>query len=282
MIAQIIDGKALAAKIRNNIAVQIKERMQQGLRAPQLAAILVGENSASKIYVRNKCKACAETGMISKRYNFAENTDETALLRLIDELNADDAVDGILVQLPLPLHISVNHVLERINPKKDVDGFHPYNVGRLAIGAPTLRPCTPKGIMVLLESTKINLQGLDAVIIGASNIVGKPMALELLMKNCTVSVCHIYTKNIASYVKQADLVITAAGVPNLVKGEWIKEGAIVIDVGINRLADGKIVGDVEFNSVKEKASWITPVPGGVGPMTVAMLLENTLKAMNSE
>ena len=281
MTAKIIDGNAIAANLRQEVAAGIKARIEQGKRAPGLAVVMLGDNPASKIYVGKKCKACEEIGIISKSYHLPEVVGEAELITLIDELNDNETVNGILVQLPLPQHINPNHVLERIQPKKDVDGFHPYNLGRLAVGRPALRPCTPKGVMTLLASTKVNLQGLDAVIIGASNIVGKPMALELLMQNCTVTVCHIYTKDIIPYIKKADLVIAAAGVPHLIKGEWIKKGAIVIDVGINRLPDGKIVGDVEFEVAKKHASWITPVPGGVGPMTVATLMENTLFAADN-
>jgi methylenetetrahydrofolate dehydrogenase (NADP+)/methenyltetrahydrofolate cyclohydrolase len=279
MTAKIIDGNAISAQIRQEITRGVKERLAQGLRAPGLAVVMLGDNPASKIYVGKKRKSCEEVGFISKAYDLPANTTETILLQLINELNTDDTIDGILIQMPLPQHINANNVLETIRPDKDVDGFHPYNIGRLAVGRPCLRSCTPKGIMTLLHRSGItNLQGMDAVIIGASNIVGKPMALELLLSNCTVTVCHIFTKDIAPYIKHADLVIAAAGVPHLIKGEWIKEGAIVIDVGINRLSDGKIVGDVDFAAAKERASWITPVPGGVGPMTVATLLENTLYA----
>jgi len=280
MTAKIIDGKAIAQKLHEDIAKNVKRRVDAGLRAPGLAVVIVGQNPASQIYVKKKRETCEKVGMLSKHYDLPNDVSEAALLELIDKLNNDLVIDGILVQLPLPQHINPNKVLERIRPDKDVDGFHPYNLGCLAIGRPQLRPCTPKGVMTLLKSTDKKLEGINACIIGASNIVGKPMALELLMVNATVTVCHIFTKDIAPFIKQAELVIAAAGVPHLVKGEWIKEGAVVIDVGINRLPDGKIVGDVEYDVAKEKASWITPVPGGVGPMTVATLMENTLYAAN--
>lgn len=280
MTAHILDGNALAAEIYQEISTKIKTRANTGLRIPGLAVVLVGENSASKIYVEKKRKICQELGLISQSYDLPESTTEIELLELINELNDDIAIDGILVQLPLPEHINVNRVIEQINPDKDVDGFHPQNLGKLLIGHPGLRSCTPKGVMTLLKRTANlhNFQGMHAVIIGASNIVGKPMALELLMADCTVTICHIHTKDLATHVRQADLVISAAGVPNLIKGEWIRPGAIVIDIGINHLPNGKIVGDVEFETAKERASWITPVPGGIGPMTVATLMENTLYA----
>jgi methylenetetrahydrofolate dehydrogenase (NADP+) / methenyltetrahydrofolate cyclohydrolase len=281
MTAQIIDGKAIAAQIKNEVAAGVKARLDKGLRAPGLAVVIVGENPASKIYVSSKRKSCLEVGMISQEFDLPGSTNENELLALIDKLNNDGAIDGILVQLPLPAHINANHVLERIRPDKDVDGFHPYNQGMLAIGRPLLRPCTPKGIMTMLQRSSIpELKGMEAVIVGASNIVGKPMAMELLMMNSTVTVCHIFTKDIVPHLKRADLVIAAAGVPHLIKGEWIKPGAVVIDVGINRLPDGKIVGDVEYEPAKERAGWISPVPGGVGPMTVATLIENALYAAN--
>jgi methylenetetrahydrofolate dehydrogenase (NADP+) / methenyltetrahydrofolate cyclohydrolase len=281
MTAKIIDGKQIAAQIKQEVAVGVKARITKGLRAPGLAVVIVGENPASKIYVSSKRKSCIEVGMISKEFNLLEKTSEAELLRLIDDLNADETIDGILIQLPLPAHIDSNKVLERIKPDKDVDGFHPYNQGRLAVGRPMLRPCTPKGIMTMLQRSDIPpLKGMEAVIIGASNIVGKPMALELLAEFCTVTVCHVFTKDIKPHIRNADLLVAAAGVPHLIKGEWIKEGAVVIDVGINRLQDGSIVGDIEYEAAKERAGWISPVPGGVGPMTVATLIENTLYAAN--
>ncbi|MFC0712064.1 bifunctional methylenetetrahydrofolate dehydrogenase/methenyltetrahydrofolate cyclohydrolase FolD [Azorhizophilus paspali] len=278
MTAKLIDGKAIAASLRQQIAQRVAERRQQGLRAPGLAVILVGTDPASQVYVSHKRKDCEEVGFHSRAYDLSASTTQGELLSLIDRLNEDPAIDGILVQLPLPVHLDASLLLERIRPDKDVDGFHPYNIGRLAQRMPLLRPCTPKGIMTLLQSTGVNLYGLDATVVGASNIVGRPMALELLLAGCTVTVTHRFTRNLAEHVSRADLVIAAAGKPGLVKGEWIKPGAIVIDVGINRLDDGRLVGDVEFSSAAARAEWITPVPGGVGPMTRACLLENTLHA----
>ena len=278
MTAQLIDGKAIAASLRQQIAQRVTERHQQGLRAPGLAVILVGSDPASQVYVAHKRKDCEEVGFVSRAHDLPASTTQEELLALIDQLNADTQIDGILVQLPLPAHLDASQLLERIRPDKDVDGFHPFNIGRLAQRMPLLRPCTPKGIMTLLHSTGADLHGLHAVIVGASNIVGRPMALELLLAGCTTTVTHRFTKDLASHVAQADIVVVAVGKPGLVKGEWIKEGAIVIDVGINRQADGKLVGDVDFTSAAQRAAWITPVPGGVGPMTRACLLENTLHA----
>lgn len=278
MTAQLIDGKTIAARLRQQIAQRVAERRQQGLRIPGLAVILVGSDPASQVYVAHKRKDCEEVGFISQAHDLPASTRQDELLALIDRLNQDPAIDGILVQLPLPAHLDASLLLERISPDKDVDGFHPYNIGRLAQRIPLLRPCTPKGIMTLLESTGADLYGMDAVVVGASNIVGRPMALELLLAGCTVTVTHRFTKDLAGHVGRADLVVVAAGKPGLVKGEWIKEDAIVIDVGINRQEDGKLVGDVEYEPALQRASWITPVPGGVGPMTRACLLENTLHA----
>ncbi|TRO16360.1 bifunctional methylenetetrahydrofolate dehydrogenase/methenyltetrahydrofolate cyclohydrolase FolD [Ectopseudomonas mendocina] len=278
MTAQLIDGKAIAASLRQQIAQRVAERRQQGLRAPGLAVILVGTDPASQVYVSHKRKDCEEVGFVSRAYDLPAETSQADLLALIDELNEDPTIDGILVQLPLPEHLDSSLLLERIRPDKDVDGFHPYNIGRLAQRMPLLRPCTPKGIMTLLESTGVDLYGLHAVVVGASNIVGRPMAMELLLAGCTVTVTHRFTKDLAHHVAQADIVVVAAGKPGLVKGEWIKPGAIVIDVGINRQEDGKLVGDVTFDAALPRAGWITPVPGGVGPMTRAGLLENTLHA----
>ncbi|MCO2796482.1 bifunctional methylenetetrahydrofolate dehydrogenase/methenyltetrahydrofolate cyclohydrolase FolD [Pseudomonas aeruginosa] len=278
MTAQLIDGKAIAANLRQQIAQRVTERRQQGLRVPGLAVILVGTDPASQVYVAHKRKDCEEVGFLSQAYDLPAETSQDDLLALIDRLNDDPAIDGILVQLPLPAHLDASLLLERIHPDKDVDGFHPYNIGRLAQRMPLLRPCTPKGIMTLLASTGADLYGMDAVVVGASNIVGRPMALELLLGGCTVTVTHRFTSDLADHVSRADLVVVAAGKPGLVKGEWIKEGAIVIDVGINRQADGRLVGDVEYEVAAQRASWITPVPGGVGPMTRACLLENTLHA----
>ncbi len=278
MTAQLIDGKAIAASLRQQIALRVAERGQRGLRAPGLAVILVGNDPASEVYVSHKRKDCEEVGFMSKAYDLPASTSQAELLALIDNLNDSTDIDGILVQLPLPAHLDASQLLERIRPDKDVDGFHPYNVGRLAQRMPLLRPCTPKGIMALLESTGADLHGMHAVIVGASNIVGRPMALELLMAGCTVTVTHRFTKDLPAHLATADLVVVAAGKPGLVKGEWIKQGAIVIDVGINRQADGKLIGDVVFDTALPRAGWITPVPGGVGPMTRACLLENTLYA----
>lgn len=276
MSAQIIDGKAIAAQLRQDIRQRVEARQTRGLRAPGLAVVLVGENAASQVYVGSKRKGCEECGILSLAHDLPAETSQEELLALIDQLNDDPTVDGILVQLPLPDHIDVETVIERIHPDKDVDGFHPYNIGRLTIQMPTLRPCTPRGSMTLLESTGVDLKGLDAVIVGASNIVGRPMALELLMAGCTVTVCHSKTRDLQEKLSKADLVVAAVGRPEMIKGDWLKQGVIVIDVGINRLENGKLVGDVEFESAREKASWITPVPGGVGPMTVATLLQNTV------
>ncbi|WP_296181219.1 bifunctional methylenetetrahydrofolate dehydrogenase/methenyltetrahydrofolate cyclohydrolase FolD [Pseudomonas sp. UBA1879] len=278
MTAKLIDGKAIAAKLRQQIAQRVAERREQGLRTPGLAVILVGSDPASQVYVSHKRKDCEEVGFISRAYDLPSETTQTELTDLIDSLNEDPAIDGILLQLPLPAHLDSSPLLERIRPDKDVDGFHPYNVGRLAQRIPLLRPCTPKGIMTLLESTGVDLYGKDAVVVGASNIVGRPMAMELLLAGCTVTVTHRFTQDLAGHVGRADLVVVAAGKPGLVKGEWIKEGAIVIDVGINRQEDGKLVGDVVYETALPRAGWITPVPGGVGPMTRAGLLENTLYA----
>lgn len=277
MTAQIIDGKALAQKIRSEIAKKVKIRVENGLSIPGLAVIQVGSDPASKIYVKNKQKACDDVGFASFSYEFPTSTTDE-LLVLIDELNQRTDVHGILVQLPLPENIDKTKVLERINPHKDVDGFHPYNIGHLLQRDPLLRPCTPYGVVKMLESTGINLSGLNATVVGASSIVGRPMALELLLLGCTTTITHSRTVDLAKHVSEADIVIAGVGIANYVKGEWIKPGAIVIDVGINRLPDGKLVGDVEFDTAVEVAGWITPVPGGVGPMTVAMLMSNTLEA----
>jgi methylenetetrahydrofolate dehydrogenase (NADP+)/methenyltetrahydrofolate cyclohydrolase len=278
MTAKLIDGKAIAANLRQQIAQRVAQRREQGLRTPGLAVILVGSDPASQVYVSHKRKDCEEVGFISQAYDLPSETTQTELTNLIDRLNDDPAIDGILLQLPLPEHLESSSLLERIRPDKDVDGFHPYNVGRLAQRIPLLRPCTPKGIMTLLESTGVDLYGKDAVVVGASNIVGRPMAMELLLAGCTVTVTHRFTQDLAGHVGRADLVVVAAGKPGLVKGEWIKQGAIVIDVGINRQDDGKLVGDVVYETALPRAGWITPVPGGVGPMTRACLLENTLYA----
>jgi methylenetetrahydrofolate dehydrogenase (NADP+)/methenyltetrahydrofolate cyclohydrolase len=278
MSARVIDGKAVAATVTRDVAQRVATRTAQGRRVPGLAVVLVGENAASQVYVRNKRRTTESVGMRSFAHDLPADAPESALLALIDRLNADPAVSGILVQLPLPKHIDAENVVERIDPRKDVDGFHPYNVGRLVLKAPTLRPCTPFGCMRLLAETGEELAGKHAVVIGQSNIVGRPMALELLMARCTVTICHSATRDLPGLVRQADIVVAGVGKPKFVQGDWIKGGAIVIDVGINRGPDGKLVGDVDFEAARQRAAWITPVPGGVGPMTIAMLLSNTLRA----
>ena len=276
--ATIINGKAIAQEIQNEVAERISERSARGLRAPGLAVVLVGNDSASQIYVRNKRRACDAVGIRSFDYDLPEATSEDALLSLIDELNARDDIDGILVQLPLPPHIDETLVLERILPTKDVDGFHPYTVGRLTQRIPVLSPCTPHGIMTLLTRSGVDVLGQHVVIVGASNHVGRPLALEMLLAGATVTVCHRFTRDLESHVRQADVLCVAVGKPGLIPGDWIKPGAVVVDIGITRLADGRLTGDVQFEAAKERASLITPVPGGVGPMTVATLVENTLRA----
>lgn len=278
MTAQLIDGKAIAQSIRQQLKQKVAARQAAGQRIPGLAVILVGADPASQVYVGSKRKACEEVGFISRSYDLPDSTSEEELLALIDSLNEDAAIDGILVQLPLPEHIKESKVIERIRPDKDVDGFHPYNVGRLAQRIPVLRSCTPMGIMTLIKSTGIDTYGLDAVVVGASNIVGRPMTLELLLAGCTTTTCHRFTKDLKDKVSRADLLVVAVGKPDFIPGSWIKPGAIVIDVGINRLDSGRLVGDVDFDVACERASYITPVPGGVGPMTIASLLENTLFA----
>lgn len=278
MTAQIIDGKSIAAELRKSLKQRIDKRLADGLRKPGLAVILVGNDPASEVYVRNKRKGCEEVGIESTAYDLDSDTSEEKLLSLIDELNNDDNIDGILVQFPVPEHISTVTIIERILPDKDVDGFHPYNVGRLASRMPVLRSCTPRGVMTLLESTGEEIRGKDAIVVGASNHVGRPMALELLLAGCTVTICHRFTKNLESKVNQADIVVVAVGKRDIVQGNWIKKGATVIDVGIHRKDDGKLVGDIDFEAAKENAGFITPVPGGVGPMTVATLLQNTIDA----
>ncbi len=278
MTAQNIDGTLISKTVRSEVAARVAARVEAGLRAPGLAVVLVGEDPASQVYVGSKRRACEEVGFISKSYDLPLTTTQEQLLDLVDQLNNDPEIDGILVQLPLPAGLESTQVLERILPEKDVDGFHPYNVGRLAQRIPTLRSCTPKGIMTLLERYNIQLRGKHAVIVGASNIVGRPMTLELLLAGCTTTTCHRFTKDLEAHVRQADLVVVAVGKPHFIPGEWIKQGAVVVDVGINRLDNGKLVGDVEYDVAKQNASYITPVPGGVGPMTVASLIENTLLA----
>ena len=280
MTAQLIDGKTISAALLDRVAEGVQTRLDQGLRAPALAVILVGNNPASEIYVRNKKRSCEKVGIRSLSYDLPASTTQEALLQLVATLNQDPEVDGILVQLPLPEHINPETIIETIDPKKDVDGFHPYNVGRLALKMPLLRPCTPRGVMIMLEHAGIEVKGKHAVVIGASNIVGRPMALELLLARATVTVCHSATADLAAEVRRADIVVAGVGRPFFVKGDWIKPGAVVIDVGINRLEDGKVVGEVDFAAAQTVASAITPVPGGVGLMTVATLLQNTLDAAN--
>jgi methylenetetrahydrofolate dehydrogenase (NADP+)/methenyltetrahydrofolate cyclohydrolase len=278
MSARILDGKKLAQQLRAEIKQRVDQRLRQGDRAPGLAVLKIGHDPASEVYVRNKRNACNDAGFRSFDLDLPPQLAQDDLLSHIDRLNDNPDVDGILVQLPLPAHIDQTTVIERIHPDKDVDGFHPYNIGRLAQRIPRLRPCTPRGVMQLLKATGEALEGKEAVVVGASNIVGRPMALELLLAGCTVTVCHRFTRNLPAQVARAEVLVVAVGKPAMVKGEWIRPGAIVIDVGINRLPDGKLAGDVEFEAAKSRAGWITPVPGGVGPMTVATLLLNTLEA----
>ncbi|MFB4205174.1 Bifunctional protein FolD protein [wastewater metagenome] len=281
MNARIIDGKGIAAALRKRIAGDVAERGDQGRRPPGLAVIRVGDDPASQVYVRMKRRDCAEVGIRSIDHDLPADLPEADLLALVERLNADDEVDGILVQLPLPGHMDAQKVIETIDPAKDVDGFHPVNVGRLTLRLPGLRSCTPHGVMTLLEHTGVDLTGLDAIVIGQSNIVGRPMALELLNARCTVTICHSRTRNLAEKVRAADVVVAAVGRPGFVAGDWIKPGAVVIDVGINRDEEGRMVGDVDYAAAAERAAWITPVPGGVGPMTRATLLENTLEAADA-
>ncbi|WKE64148.1 bifunctional methylenetetrahydrofolate dehydrogenase/methenyltetrahydrofolate cyclohydrolase FolD [Gallaecimonas kandeliae] len=278
MSAQIIDGKAVAASVREKIKGAVAERLAKGKRQPGLAVVLVGSDPASEVYVGSKRRACEEVGFLSKSFDLPADTSEDQLLALVDELNQNPSIDGILVQLPLPAGLDATKVLERIRPDKDVDGFHPYNVGRLAQRIPALRPCTPKGIITLLESINYDPYGKHAVVVGASNIVGRPMTLELLLAGCTTTTCHRFTQDLEGHVRRADILVVAVGKPEFIPGDWVKEGAIVIDVGINRMEGGKLVGDIGFEAAAQRASYITPVPGGVGPMTVATLMENTLEA----
>jgi methylenetetrahydrofolate dehydrogenase (NADP+) / methenyltetrahydrofolate cyclohydrolase len=278
MPAHIIDGKSVALRVTDQVRLDVAAHVAAGGVAPGLAVVLVGESAASQVYVRNKRKTTETVGMRSFAFDLPETASEAEVLDLVDRLNADPAVNGILVQLPLPKQIDPERVIERINPKKDVDGFHPYNIGRLVLKMPTLRPCTPYGCMRLLQETGQDLVGKHAVMIGQSNIVGRPMALELLMARCTVTICHSATRDLPDIVRQGDIVVAGVGKPKFVPGAWIKPGAIVIDVGINRTPEGKLCGDVDFDTAKEVAGWITPVPGGVGPMTIATLLANTLRA----
>jgi methylenetetrahydrofolate dehydrogenase (NADP+)/methenyltetrahydrofolate cyclohydrolase len=278
MPASIIDGKTIAADERREVREQTDRLAALGRRRPGLAVILVGDDPASEIYVRNKRAACDECGIVSLSHDLPQSTTQTRLLSLIHAMNADDTIDGILVQVPLPDQINERAVLEAIDPTKDVDGFHPYNVGRLAQRAPLMRPCTPYGVIRLLERSGLQPKGKRAVIVGASNLVGRPMALELLLAGSTITVCHRFTADLRYHVEQAELLVVAAGKPGLIPGEWISPGAIVVDVGINRLPNGRLAGDVQFEAARERAGWITPVPGGVGPMTVAILMKNTLES----
>ena len=278
MTAQILDGKAIAESLKQDLKRATDMRLKSGKRPPGLAVVLLGADPASEVYVSSKRRGCEEIGFKSTSYDLPVTTTEAELLELINTLNHNSEIDGILVQLPLPVHINADNIIEHIAPHKDVDGFHPYNIGRLAQRNPQLRPCTPKGMITMLNQTGIDLRGQEAVVIGASNIVGRPMSLELLLAGCTTTVCHRMTKDLELHVRRADILVVAVGKPNFIPGEWVKPGAIVLDVGINRLKDGSLVGDVEFHAARDKAAWISPVPGGVGPMTVATLLENTLYA----
>ena len=278
MPARLIDGKRIATAVKAEVRGEIDAALARGLRRPGLAVVMVGDNPASAIYVRNKRRACEEAGVLSVAHDQPQSTSERELLTLIDELNGDPRIDGILVQLPLPDQVRQAAVIDRIDPKKDVDGFHPYNLGRLAQRNPLIRPCTPYGVIRMLDAEGLSVRGLEAVVIGASNIVGRPMSLELLLMGATTTVCHRFTRDLEAHVRRAELLVVAVGKPGIVRGEWIRDGAIVVDVGMNRLANGHLVGDVEFEGARERAAWITPVPGGVGPMTVAMLMRNTLEA----
>jgi len=284
MAARLIDGRQLAATVKAGVRTGVEALVAAGARRPGLAVVKVGDDPASAVYVRNKRRACEEVGILSLAYDLPGDTSELRLLALIDALNHDPKVDGILVQLPLPEQIGRTAVIERINPHKDVDGFHPYNIGRLAQRIPVLRPCTPYGVIRLLQhiGEPFDLKGRNAVVVGASNIVGRPMSLELLLTGATATVCHRFTVDLREHVSRADILIVAAGKPGLIPGEWVRPGAIVIDVGMNRLPDGHLVGDVDFAAARERAAWITPVPGGVGPMTVAMLMHNTLQAAQQQ
>jgi methylenetetrahydrofolate dehydrogenase (NADP+)/methenyltetrahydrofolate cyclohydrolase len=276
--ARLIDGKRIATAVKTEVRAEIDAALARGLRRPGLAVVMVGDNPASAIYVRNKRRSCEEAGVLSVAHDLPQSTSERELLTLIDELNGDPRIDGILVQLPLPDQIRQSAIIDRIDPKKDVDGFHPYNLGRLAQRNPLIRPCTPYGVIRMLDAEGLSVRGLEAVVIGASNIVGRPMSLELLLMGATTTVCHRFTRDLEAQVRRAELLVVAVGKPGIVRGEWIREGAIVVDVGMNRLGNGHLVGDVEFAGACERAAWITPVPGGVGPMTVAMLMRNTLEA----
>lgn len=282
MTAQLIDGKAIAAEVREEIRLTVEARLASGFRAPALATVLIGDEPASQIYVRNKRRACAAAGIESIHHNLPAHTSEQELLALIEACNRDEAIDGILVQLPLPAHINSLKVIRKIDPGKDVDGFHPLTFGLLALRAPWLRPCTAVGVIRMLERIGVEPKGRHCVVVGASNLVGRPLALELLLAGATVTVCHRFTANLEEHIRRAEILASAVGQPGLVRGEWIRPGAVVLDIGITRMSDGKLRGDVEFDEARKRASWIAPVPGGVGPMTVAMLLQNTLDAAQSQ
>ena len=278
MRAKILDGKRIAERLLDQLRVEVDHRRAQALAIPGIAVILVGDEPASSVYVRNKRRACQHAGFHSRDFDLPPTTTQAELVSLVDELNADASIHGILVQLPLPAHVDAQVIVDRIDPRKDVDGFHPQNIGRLALRQRGLRPCTSKGVMTLLANTDRPVRGQNAVVVGVSNHVGRPLALELLLAGCTTTTCHKFTRDLPAVIASADIVAVAVGRPGLIRGEWIKPGAVVIDVGINRLADGRLVGDVEFDAAAERASWITPVPGGVGPMTVATLMQYTLEA----
>ncbi|MHB1229044.1 MAG: bifunctional methylenetetrahydrofolate dehydrogenase/methenyltetrahydrofolate cyclohydrolase [Halothiobacillus sp. 20-54-6] len=278
MTAHILDGRALSASLQTTFTEEIQAATAQGIRPPGIAVVQVGNDAASSVYVASKRKTCERLGIYSQSIDLPSSITQAELNRLIDQFNADPRIDGVLVQLPLPAHINASEMIERIEPHKDVDGFHPENIGKLAIRQPALRPCTPWGVMKLLETANVDFYGLEALVIGASNIVGRPMALELLLAGATVTVAHRFTRDLAAHVARADLVVAAAGKPGLIRGEWIKPGAIVVDVGIHRQVDGSLCGDVDYTVAAERAAWITPVPGGVGPMTIAMLMHNTVQA----
>lgn len=276
--ARLIDGKAIARGVKDEVRAAVDRMVAAGRRPPGLAVVMVGDNPASAVYVRNKRTACLDCGIRSVGIDLPQSTSEIELLTKIDELNADDGIDGILVQLPLPEHIRQTEIVERIDPRKDVDGFHPYNIGRLAERNPLIRPCTPYGVVRMLDHIGVAVKGLHCVVVGASNIVGRPMSLELLLMGATTTVTHRFTADLEHHVREAEVLVAAAGKPGLIKGEWIREGAVVVDVGINRMDDGTLCGDVDFAEAAKRAAWISPVPGGVGPMTVAMLMKNTLEA----
>ena len=281
MNARILDGKRIADELLDELRSRVQARKQRGQAVPGLAVVFVGDDPASAVYVRNKRRACKHVGFRSRDYDLPATATQAELTVLIDRLNADPEIHGILVQLPLPAHIDATTLINRIDPRKDVDGFHPENIGRLALRQRGLRPCTSKGVMTLLAHTDRPVRGQDAVVVGVSNHVGRPLAFELLLAGCTTTCCHKFTRDLPGTVAQADIVVVAVGRPGLVKGEWIKPGAVVVDVGINRLEDGSLTGDVEFGAASQRAAWITPVPGGVGPMTVATLMQNTVEAAES-